>query len=695
MKLNEHQSKLLLSEAGIPVPEGILLDRSQLDGASLPFPFPVVAKAQVLAGGRGKAGGVRIVPSQREWSSRVAPLFDLTIGDQPVPLVRVEQAAPISRELYLSCAVHRAGKAILLTAGRQGGVDIESCPPEDILSLEIDPACGLHDYQIRDIFFHFDLDRRHWAEVRRIASTLYARFTDMGLLLAEINPLALTEDDRLLALDGKVELDDNMVAIDTDQARFEQPEHRTSQENMAEKFGLSFHSLKGYVGLMVNGAGLAMATMDSLNFSGLPAANFLDLGGKADKKAMRAAFDILFEDSGVRVVFINIFAGILSCERVADSMLAALEGTRPQKPMVIRFSGNGYQKGRAMIEGMGFPNVHLVEDLPEGISTLRSLVPPPADTPDFPRIEIPEHPPLPAGKTTAKATPFPLTESSRILVQGITGREGGLHARLMQEYGTNIVAGVTPFKGGTTCLDVPVYDTVRRACRDHRVEATVIFVPPPFAADAIIEAADAGVPWIVCITEGIPQHRMLCVLERLEKSPSRLIGPNTPGLIVPGRTKLGIMPGHIFTPGEVAVFSRSGTLTYESVVRLSNAGIGQSVCVGIGGDPFIGQNFVNLCQRVRHDGRTRAVLALGEIGGTAEEELAQYVRESGFELPVIGFVAGQTAPAGKRLGHAGAILEHGKSGIREKLTAMHAAGITICPDLDSIPGMVQKRLAPQ
>ena len=571
-------------------------------------------------------------------------------------------------------------------------MDIESCAPEDILTLEIDPICGLHSYQVRDIFFHFRLQKHHWPELQRIVTVLYEQFKAKELLLAEINPLVLTEDDRFLALDGKVELDDNMVDLDKDLTRFDQPEHRTDQENLAEQYGLSFHSLKGFVGLMVNGAGLAMATMDSLNHTGLPAANFLDLGGKADQKAMRAAFDILFGDPRVRVVFINIFAGILSCERVAGSMLAALQDTPPPKPMVIRFSGNGDREGRAIVDGMGYDDIHMVSDLSEGIATLKRLVSAQTDSPIFPRLEVPKSKPFTMAHSPSRIAPFPLSASSPVLIQGITGREGGLHTSLMQEYGTNIVAGVTPFKGGTTSLDVPVYDTVLSACREHKIEASVIFVPPAFAADAIIEAADAGIPWIICITEGIPQHRMLCVLERLEKSPSRLIGPNTPGLIVPGQLKLGIMPGHIFSPGEVAVFSRSGTLTYESVIRLSRAGIGQSICVGIGGDPFIGQNFVNLCQRIRQDGRTRAVLALGEIGGTAEEELAGYIRESGFEIPVIGFVAGQTAPPGKRLGHAGAILEHGKSGIKEKLTAMHEAGIAICPDLDSIPRLIQERL---
>jgi succinyl-CoA synthetase alpha subunit len=287
-----------------------------------------------------------------------------------------------------------------------------------------------------------------------------------------------------------------------------------------------------------------------------------------------------------------------------------------------------------------------------------------------------------------------LSRSSRVLVQGITGKAAQLHVRLMQEYGTNVVAGVTPFKGGREVLGVPVYDSVRQACAAHAIDASIVFVPAPFAAEAILEAADNDVPWCVCITEHIPQADMLRVREtlRVTGSRTRLVGPNTPGLIVPGRTKIGIMPGYVYTPGPVAIFSRSGTLTYETASRLSAASIGQSVCVGIGGDPFIGLKYVDFLELVRDDPATGAVLVLGEIGGTAEEELARYVVETQFPKPVLAFIAGRTAPAGKRLGHAGAILEEGSGGIADKLAALRAAGIAVCPDLKSLPGLMARAL---
>jgi succinyl-CoA synthetase alpha subunit len=278
-----------------------------------------------------------------------------------------------------------------------------------------------------------------------------------------------------------------------------------------------------------------------------------------------------------------------------------------------------------------------------------------------------------------------------VLVQGLTGRTAQLHARLMQGYGTNIVAGVTPFKGGQEACGVPVYSSVREAQVRHAAQASIIFVPPAFAPEAIVEAAREGLRWIVCITDGLTQQDMLWVREQLRLTGARLVGPNCPGLIAPGRTKIGIMPDHAFRPGPVAIVSRSGTLTYETAARLSAAGIGQSLAVGIGGDPFGGVDYIELFTMLRDDENTRAVVVLGEIGGSAEEDLARWVAATGFPKPVVGFIAGQTAPPGKRLGHAGAILESG-TGVQAKLDTMSQAGFFLCPDLSSIPATVARAL---
>jgi succinyl-CoA synthetase alpha subunit len=277
------------------------------------------------------------------------------------------------------------------------------------------------------------------------------------------------------------------------------------------------------------------------------------------------------------------------------------------------------------------------------------------------------------------------------MVQGFTGKEGTFHTEQAIAYGTHVVGGVVPGKGGTKHLDLPVFDTVAEAVKETGANASVIFVPPPFAADAIMEAADAGLPLVVCITEGIPTLDMVKVWQFLEGRRTRLIGPNCPGIISPGKCKIGIMPGHIHKEGNVGVVSRSGTLTYEAVGQLTRLGIGQSTCIGIGGDPIIGTNFVDALTLFNEDPETEAIVMIGEIGGNAEETAAAYVKAN-VRKPVIGFVAGQTAPPGRRMGHAGAIIAGGSGKASDKIAAMLEAGITVCSTPAEIGEKVQSRL---
>ena len=277
-----------------------------------------------------------------------------------------------------------------------------------------------------------------------------------------------------------------------------------------------------------------------------------------------------------------------------------------------------------------------------------------------------------------------VNKNNRVIVQGLTGREGSFHAKQMLDYGTRVVGGVTPGKGGKDVSGLPVFDSVHEAVQQTGADASVIFVPAPYASDAILEAADAGIGLVACITEGIPVHDMLVVVRALENSPCRLIGPNCPGVITPGECKIGIMPGYIHKKGNIGVISRSGTLTYEAVFQLTALGIGQSTCIGIGGDPLIGTDFVDCLRLFEDDQETQAVLMIGEIGGVAEERAADYIKKGLFTKPVFAYIAGLTAPEGRRMGHAGAIISGGAGTAEKKVEALAEAGVKIIKDPSAI-----------
>ncbi|WP_461209069.1 succinate--CoA ligase subunit alpha [Desulfocurvus sp. DL9XJH121] len=686
MLLNEHKSKLLLAEAGIQVPEGILLTPQTLEHAAPPFKPPWYLKAQILAPGRGRAGGVARVDRKKDLAPLAKKLFALVVDDKPVPLLRLERGVELARECSCSFSVSRDLGRLVFTVGRQGGAPVEGQSIDNLLVQHVPMSLGLRDYHMRAAFFHLGVDNEHWGGFRECVKRLYEAVCNYGLLMVEIDSLVLTADLSWAALNARVEIDDNFLMQHGDLERFYAPEHASRAENLAREAGLAYHSLPGRFGLVVNGAGLAMATMDLLNLSGLPAANFMDLGGAANLDRMRQAMHLLFADKGVTAVFVNIFGGVLSCSKLAMALSEALDEEPPVKPLVVRLSGNDADEGRAILGELDIPELTIVSDMASAVAALRELDGQggaAANGNGRVHADVPFDPaPFPASMPFEKGMP--------VLVQGITGRTAQWHTALMRAHGTRIVAGVTPFKGGRHVENVPVYDSVRAALAQHEIGASIIFVPAAFAPEAILEAAFAGIKWIVCITDGITQHDMLRVKELLPPD-CRLVGPNNPGIIAPGRTKIGIMPDQAFSPGPVAVLARSSTLTYEAAMRLTAAGIGQSLAVGLGGDPFVGTSYIDMCELLRHDPNTRAVLVLGEIGGRAEEELAEYVTRTNFPKPVAAFIAGRTAPPGKRLGHAGAIIDPGH-GVDEKIKALEQAGIAICPDLSSLPATVKAAL---
>jgi len=702
MLLTEHAGKALLAEAGIATPPGVVLDPGDVSGFSPPFSGPYFIKAQVLSGGRGKAGGVARVEEAAGVAAAAGELFGRRFGGMAPPFLRLEAAIDHVRAVYLSLGISRQRKSFCLTLGRQGGVEVESLAgTPEMLVLDVPPSLTCPPWMARAAFFHLALAGETWPAFEALLGRLFAAVADYGLLLAEINPLVVTAEGRFTALDAKLILDDNMATLHPKLTRFGDDRFATAAERRAAAQRLSFVSLPGRVGLVANGAGLAMATMDALGAAGLPAANFLDFGGTADTTRLRAAFDLLLADPAVEACCVNMYGGILSCADVAEALIAAL-GDGPGRPVVARFAGNAAKAGADRLRAMAGGRVMVADDMDQVVAMLSEVLTPDAGA-SLPTVGATICPPPQSDRATLcraasrLATKPPLSglldlgAASGVLVQGLTGRAGRAHARRMRAYGVRVAAGVTPFRGGGAVDGTPIYDTVAQAMACHDIDLSIIFVPAAGAADAALEAAAAGVRRIVCITDGIPQRDMLRVRAALAGSGTLFIGPNTPGVIVPGRFLAGIMPVEPFSPGPAAVFSRSGTLTYEVASRLSAAGIGQAVAAGIGGDPFGGAGFVELCELVRDDERVRAVMLIGEVGGTAEEDVAEYVQRTAYPKPVVAFVAGLTAPPGRTLGHAGALLER-PNGVAEKLACLERAGIPVCGELGEVAGIMAQAL---
>ena len=657
MKIHEYQAKEILARYGVPVPRGNVIHapKEAVECAKEIGEGPWVVKAQIHAGGRGKGGGVKLCRTLEEIDEAAHAILGMCLvtpqtgpEGREVKKVLIEEACNIDRELYVGMVIDRRKEIPVVMASSRGGMAIEevaASEPEAILYEDVDPRVGLEPFQGRRLAARLGLPNENIGEFARLAGNFARSFLDEDCSLSEMNPLVLTTEGSILSLDAKINFDDNALYRHQTNRELRDFDEEDPLEVRASQFDLSYINMDGNIGCMVNGAGLAMATMDIIK---LPRRRAGELSRRrrratARRWSPRRLRIILVSDPNVR--------------GDSDQHLRRHHARATSSPRASWLPpGRSGMEYRLVVRLEGTNKRRTRKEILASRGSILSM----AD-----RWRTRRRRWSAAGrKGGVMSDPGSIgNETPELPRSGIDrARTGTFHTRqLRSSTARKVVAGVTPgqgWPGTSTAFRCSIRS--RGAWRAATgANATVIFVPPPFAADAIIEAAEACRLVIVCITEGIPALDMVRVMAGDPTSTAAKrasIGPNCPGIITPGQCKIGIMPGYIHKPGSIGVVSRSGTLTYEAVYQLSSRGLGQSTCVGIGGDPIVGSNFIDVLRLFQEDADTEGVVMVGEIGGSAEEEAAEYI-SSEMKKPVAAFIAGGTAPPGKRMGHAGAIVQ--------------------------------------
>ncbi len=576
-------------------------------------------------------------------------------GEGPfrVERVWVEGGSDIAAEYYASVILDRGEKKLLAMVSAKGGMDIEAVAEEDpsaLVKRHIDPSRPFDAAAARPIVDDAGLDE----DVREDAAEVLAKLAEVAMAedatLIEVNPLIVTAGREVVALDAKVTIDGNALYRHEELAEIDAESVEDPQEAMAREKGLTYVKLDGNVGILANGAGLCMSTLDVVAQAGGAPANFLDAGGGSKAEAIVDALTVITSDEKVSAILFNIFGGITRCDEIAKGIVEASAQLDLRLPLVVRLDGTNSEEGLEILAGADLPSLHQEKTMLGAAKRVVEL----------------------AGARLS----IVVDEGTKLVVSGLTGREGSFHGLRNRAYGTDLVAGVTPGKGGQDVEGVPVFDSIEESVKEASANTSMIFVPARFAAAAIDEAIESGVETVIAITEGIPVLDMLKTYWKAKEAGVRLIGPNCPGVLSPGKANVGIIPAQFFDPGKIGVVSKSGTLTYQIGNELKQAGEGNSSIVGIGGDPIVGSDFIDILKLYEADPETELIVMVGEIGGDAEERAADFI-EAEISKPVVAYIAGFTAPPGKQMGHAGAIISGSSGTAQAKKEALEAKGVRV------------------
>jgi len=653
MKLHEFHAKKIFRENGIFVPEGKFFSFSQnIKKTDLFAKFPLIIKSQVLAGGRGKAGLVKKVNSfdeilnYRDKFNKIVYKNEASIG------VLIEEIVEHDTEYYISLLINKKDKNILLIFSSEGGVDIEEVGKNNSnkikkISLPLAKS-SLNDLIIKE--FENEFNQSQLDKFIDFVIKLRDLFLKIDATLIEINPFIFASDDNIVALDAVIDIDDSAKFRQSEIFEFAATLQNENKKSIENPFGTHFVKLDGNIGIIGCGAGIVMASMDMINFFGGKPANFLDIGGGADRNKTIKALEFLNGFDNIKVIFINIFGGITDCLQIADALIDFRIMHSDCKYNVIRLMGNNSEVAIKKLKANGIFAYDSMEQAAQKA------------------VEL----------ALKKESLFLISKNTNVLVQGITGKYGSYHTKKMLDYGTNIVAGVSPAKGGDYVYSVPVYNSIREAKQDFSIDATIIFVPAKFAKEAALEAISEKIPLVVIITEHIPVFDTIEIINEANKNDVKIIGPNCPGIIKVNEANIGIIPGDILRKGSAGIISRSGTLLYEVCYQLSKNSVGVSTAVGLGGDPVIGTSVVDIVDYYVNSDDIKYIVYIGEIGGGDDEiRLAEYIKKNNISKPIISFFAGKTAPVGAKMGHAGAIIDGEKSTVDYKIKLLSEAGCKI------------------